>query len=310
MGIITLTLNPAFDIHCYTENFKPLHENLARVTSRDAGGKGINISRALWAADCDSLALVTLGEENRGDFEKALGASGVKYKAVAVEGRIRENITIHTANTAETRISFAGFSADDSLIDRYESLLDGENMKNTVLTVTGRNPSGVTVERVKTLLKKLKDRGAKIVIDSKSFTLNDIIDVSPFLIKPNEEEIGEYLGRPLEGVDDAVDFALDMRAKSVENVMVSLGAKGAVLVSADGAFLAVPPRINAVSTIGAGDSSVAGFIFAAERTESASERLRYAVAFGTAACLTEGTLPPRKEDIEKILSMVTLEKIK
>ena len=122
MSVITLTLNPAFDIHCFTETFKPFCENLASVTSRDAGGKGINISRALASIGCDSLALVTLGEENRGDFEKALEDACVRYKAVTVSGRIRENITLHTASSAETRISFAGFSADDGLIDEYEKI--------------------------------------------------------------------------------------------------------------------------------------------------------------------------------------------
>lgn len=309
MKIITLTLNPAFDIHCFVGDFKPYRENLARVTSRDAGGKGINISRALCAYGTDSLAIVTLGEENRGDFERSLCESGIKYKSVAVEGRIRENITIHTSDADETRISFSGFSADDSLIDEYEKILEAEISENTIVTLTGRDPSGVSIERVKALLRRLKNKGAKIVIDSKSFTLDDIIEVAPFLIKPNEEEIGEYLGRKLEGIDDAVEFAVNMRAKGVENVMVSLGERGAVLAATDGAFRAVPPSISAVSTIGAGDSAVAGFISAVEETTDGGERLRRAVAFGSAACLTDGTLPPRREDIINVFSEITVSKI-
>ena len=310
MNIITLTLNPAFDIHCFVDDFKPFRENLARVTSRDAGGKGVNISRALCSYGVESLALVTLGRENGTDFARSLEASGVNFKAVTVEGRIRENITVHTLGNDETRISFAGFNTDNSLICEYEKILDEMCMKNATVTLTGSNPSGVSVDCVKALLKKLKAKGARIVIDSKSFSLDDMIEVAPFLIKPNEEEISEYMKKPYENINDALTFALDMRAKGVENVMVSLGAKGALLAAEDGVFLCTPPKINAISTIGAGDSTIAGFISAAYITENGGERLRRAVAFGSAACLTEGTLPPRKEDIENILSTVKVEKIK
>ena len=111
MKIITLTLNPAFDIHCYTENFKPYHENLAKITDRDASGKGVNISRALKATGVDSLAFLVLGDENADSFERGLKADGLNYRAVTVSGRIRENITLHTEGADETRISFAGFRA-------------------------------------------------------------------------------------------------------------------------------------------------------------------------------------------------------
>ena len=111
MNIITITLNPAFDIHCHTEQFAPYHENLAKITARDAGGKGVNISRALAANSVPNTALVVLGEENAEDFRRSLSKSGVQTKEICVKGRIRENITLHTDHAPETRISFQGFPA-------------------------------------------------------------------------------------------------------------------------------------------------------------------------------------------------------
>ena len=124
MNIVTLTLNPAFDIHCYAQDFQPFHENLARITANDAGGKGVNISRALTECGVDNTALVVLGEENGDSFRRALTADSIPFREIAVAGRIRENITLHTNNAPETRISFAGFNANDGLIDRVQAELD------------------------------------------------------------------------------------------------------------------------------------------------------------------------------------------
>ena len=93
MKIITLTLNPAIDMHCYAENFEPFHENLAKITSTDAGGKGVNISRALTLNGVDNLALVVLGSENGKSFADSLKADGMELAEIYVDGRIRENIT-------------------------------------------------------------------------------------------------------------------------------------------------------------------------------------------------------------------------
>ena len=104
MNIITLTLNPAFDVHCFIKGFAPYHENLATITENDAGGKGVNISRALTSCGVENLALVVLGEENGESFTRSLEADGIIYRSISVKGRIRENITVHTDNAPETRI--------------------------------------------------------------------------------------------------------------------------------------------------------------------------------------------------------------
>ena len=306
MKIITLTLNPAFDIHCYAENFLPFHENLAEITDRQAGGKGVNISRALCVNGVQNLALVVLGEENADSFRKSLDGDKMTYREIEVKGRIRENITVHTNGADETRISFSGFDADASLLEKIEENLSDIDLADAFLTFTGRVPTGLSIAEVKAFLCRLKERGAKLVIDSRSFSLDDLIEIKPWLIKPNEEEIGEYLGRKISSFSQVSAAACELYKNGIENVMISLGEKGALLVCSDGIFEATPPDIKAVSTIGAGDSSIAGFLAASVRGLSCSDRLRTAVAYGTAACLTSGTNPPKPNDIEEILKLVTV----
>lgn len=307
MKIITLTLNPAFDLHCRADTLELYHENLATVTSRDAGGKGINISRALAQNGVESTALVVLGEENTADFRRALAADKLCVREIVVAGRIRENITVHTDGLPETRISFTDFEADATLLSRVEESLSVDS--ETVITLTGRLPHGVEIKDVKALLRRLQSAGARIVIDSRSFALADLVEARPWLIKPNEEEISTYLGRTLKSLEDALSAAQRLCDAGIENVMVSMGEKGACLACADGQFVATPPRIDAMSTIGAGDSAIAGFLAAIAKGMETPEALRLAVAYGTAACLGAGTRPPRAGDVAQIHARVDMRKI-
>ncbi len=306
MKIITLTLNPAFDIHCFTENFQPYHENLAMITAQEAGGKGVNISRALTANGIENTALIAMGMENASGFRQKLDADDIRYREIMVPGRIRENITLHTEGADETRISFPGFRADASLLEQTENMLNSLWEDECFVTFTGRIPDGLDMTWVKAFLLHLKGRGAKIVIDSRSFTYTDLSEVRPWLIKPNEEEISMYLKRPIHQFEEVVEAAGQMQREGIANVMISLGAKGALLVS-DGVTLTVtPPQVHAVSTIGAGDSSIAGFLAAAVHGKSPAERLRRAVSYGTAACLSSGTRPPLPDDVQRIYEECTV----
>ncbi|MBQ8311494.1 MAG: 1-phosphofructokinase family hexose kinase [Clostridia bacterium] len=304
MTIITLTLNPAFDVHCHVRDFKPYRENLATVISRDAGGKGVNISRALTKNGVDNTALVVLGEENAADFQRALAADGMTWREITVSGRIRENITVHTDTAEETRISFAGFETDTNLLERVRESLAEIDLSQCVLTLTGRIPDGLPMDDIKRFLVELHAHGTRIVIDSKSFSLDDLIECRPWLIKPNEDEIADYIGRENCTVAELTDTARGLYRAGVENVMISLGGKGAMLVCAEGLFVATPPTVEPLSTIGAGDSSIAGFLAAKKMGKDAAECLRTAVAYGTAACLTVGTKPPCAEDVTRILKEI------
>ena len=307
MKIITLTLNPAFDIHCYAKQFLAEHENLVKITANEAGGKGVNISRALCRNEVENLALVVLGEENGDAFQRALNADGITHRAVRVPGRIRENMTVHTEGANETRISFEGFCVDSSLLDWVKKELTNEIEEGSVVTFTGRVPDGLAMSDVKDFLRELEALGARIVIDSRSFSIEELLELKPLLIKPNQEEISMYLNRSVKSFDQVIEGAWEFYRKGIANVMVSLGERGALLVCGEGAFVATPPKIRALSTIGAGDSSIAGFLSAATRGENPKECLRCAVAFGTAACMTEGTRPPQKADVDSVYQQITIE---
>ncbi len=308
MNIITLTLNPAFDIHCYTESFAPYHENLADITSFDAGGKGVNISRALISLGVDNTALIVLGSENADTFKRALVADKIDHIAVETAGRIRENITLHTSGSPETRISFRGFEADPSLLSLVEEAIESSVCSDTVLTFTGSLPTGISASEAREMLLRMKKRGARIVIDSRSFTLDDISAVRPWLIKPNEEEISMYSSRKADSLNEAAIVAKELRESCADNVMISLGGAGAVLACEAGCFAANAPSVEVRSTIGAGDSSIGGFIAGASKGLSYAEMLKYAVCCGSAACMTEGTKPPKKENVEALLTKVNIQK--
>ncbi len=308
MKIITLTLSPAFDLHCRAKDFYAEHENLVFVSSREVGGKGVNISRALLANGIQNTAVVAVGEENGNDFCQALQKQGLTYQSIAVSGRIRENVTIHTDAGIETRISFSGFAADDGLTEDVMRVI-GEVDSDTVVTLTGRVPSGVSMNAVKAFVCRLQQQGARIVIDSKSFDIEDLIACRPWLVKPNGEEIAAYVGHEVETLEQAFEAAKALHGAGITYAMVTLGQAGACLACADGCFYAVPPHVKVRSTIGAGDSSIAGFLAGACYGLCASELLQTAVAFGSAACLTDGTQPPQADDVRSLLKSVTVQSI-
>lgn len=307
MKIYTLTLSPAYDVHAVAEKILACHENLATVSSRQAGGKGVNISRALQHYDVPNTAVVVLGSQNSAEFEQSLAQHQLNCHLIKQEGRIRENLTIHCANEPETRISFTGFSVSEQILKDIKQKICAD--PDTVVTFTGRVPEGMSMAAVKAFLTALQAQGAKIVLDSRSFTLEDILEVRPWLIKPNKEEIAMFFRCPVETMEAALEKAKVFAGYGVENAMISLGEEGALLIVAGRTYIAKPPVIDAISTIGAGDSSIAGFLAAAKQGKCAEECLRTAVAFGTAACLTEGTLPPRKEDIDRILEQVVITEV-
>lgn len=309
MKIITLTLSPAYDTHCSVDCFKPYHENIAAIDCIEAGGKGVNLSRALTFNNIDNLALIVVGNENGEVFTRRLQSDGLNFKTITTQGRIRENITLHSNNgKEETRICFNGFSLNEDILTKITDDM-GTVDENTIITMTGSIPKGITVRMVCDFLTPFKEKGSKIVIDSRSFTFADLAYFKPWLCKPNVDEAALYTGIPVNGVNDGVKAATKMRAVGIENLLLSLGKDGAVLANAEGVFHASAPRIKALSTIGAGDSMIAGFIGAFANGLSTKDCLKQAVSFGCAACLEQGTRPPNPKNVEILKNQITIEKL-
>ena len=309
--IITLTLSPAFDLHCSCADFRAHHENLAHITSYNAGGKGVNISAALTQNGTPNLAIVVLGRENAAEFERCLNDSRIVYRPIYRDGRIRENITLHDEKNRETRISFKGFSADNGLLEDVSSILNEYiGQDELILTLTGRVPDEIDRESLIQWLLDLQARGVKLVIDSKSLTREHLLTIKPWLIKPNEEELAIYAKKATASPYAlAISEAKAFYGGGISFAMVSLGADGALLASDEGICSASAPRIDPVSTVGAGDSAIAGFLSAYAQKKSASECLTHAIAFGSAACLTTGTNPPLPEDVARLKNLVKITKL-
>lgn len=308
MKILTITLNPAFDVHLSVENFRVGAENYANSRTRQAGGKGVNISRALAANGIENTAFVLLCEDGADEFGRRLNSDGVKFIYGLADGAIRENMTIHSGSS-ETRISLEGSGITDADVSRLFGRAEEASDDDTVIAFAGRLPQGLDREAILSALRHISASGIKLAVDSNSLSSEDIIKIKPWLIKPNENELSALIGKTLSGIGEISLAAEELCGKGIGNIIASLGAKGAILVGEDGNFFAQPPKINVRSTIGAGDSTLAGFITAKSQGKSGETALACAVAWGSAKCLREGTLPPKPEDIAEILPQIKTEKL-
>jgi len=306
--IKTVTLNPAFDLHYYMEQFEAKKENYVQSILCDAGGKGVNISRALSVNGTYNTAYLILGEENGAAFEAQLRRDGLNFVPLYTEGRIRENITLHPKGDKETRISLDTFSVSPAMLDRMDEALYQGTGEGCLLAFAGRLPRGIEKEQAIRFLKAQIAAGAKVIVDSNSLTPKDLQEIRPWFIKPNEQEIAAFLGRSVENPTDAAYAAKELVQKGVaEEVMISLGGDGAVWSNGERMLILNVPKLeHPMSTIGAGDSTLAGLLAATAKGADCKEALCNAVAYGTAACMTPGTMPPRPEDVAAVLSQVTV----
>ena len=306
--IKTVTLNPAFDLHYYMEQFEAKKENYVQSILCDAGGKGVNISRALIVNGTYNTAYIILGEENGAAFEAQLRRDKLNFVPLYTEGRIRENITLHPKGEKETRISLDTFSVPANMLKRMDEALHQGTTEGCLLAFAGRLPRGIDKNQAIDFLKAQIAAGAKVIVDSNSLSPEDLQQIRPWFIKPNEQEITAFLGRSVENTTDAAYAAKELVEKGVaEEVMISLGGDGAVWSNGKKMLvLNIPKLEHPASTIGAGDSTLAGLLAATARGADCKEALCNAVAYGTAACMTPGTLPPRPEDVAEVLAKVTV----
>ena len=309
--IKTVTLNPAFDLHYYMESFEAKRENYVQNVICDAGGKGVNISRALTVNGTYNTAYLILGDENGAAFEAQLRRDGLNFVSLYTEGRVRENVTLHPAGDKETRISLDTFSVSPIMLERMGEALHQGNADGCLLAFAGRLPRGIDKSAAIAFLKAQIERGDKVIVDSNSLTPEDLQQIRPWFIKPNEQEIEAFLGRSVKDPEDAARAAKELVQKGVaEEVMISLGGDGAVWSNGERMLILTVPKLeHPVSTIGAGDSTLAGLLAATAKGADAKEALCNAVAYGTAACMTAGTLPPRPEDVASVLAKVCVTEI-
>lgn len=305
--IITITLNPALDNHYNVPAFIPFGENYIKNSICSAGGKGVNVSRVLKVLGVENTAIIVIGVENADKFEPYLKRAKMDYLPIYTLGSVRENITIHAEGKDDTRISLDDFSITDDVLKKAFNAVDCTD--GDIVIFAGRIPNGASKKQIIEYLKVIKSKGALLAVDSNSFNIDEIVEISPWLIKPNEHELGALADITVVDEKCAIKAAEKLNSLGVTNVIASLGKLGAVFCSEDAKLFVKVPKITPLSTVGAGDSTLAGFVAEYLNSGDLKESMKNACACGTAACLVEGTEPPIKDDIIKIKQNIVIEQI-
>jgi 1-phosphofructokinase len=303
--VVTVTANPSLDRTITLDAaLRPGEVQAAASSREDAGGKGINVARVVAAAGVETLAVLPLAEDD--PFAAALHASQVPSRRVQVVGHVRANITITDPDGVTTKLNLPGATLSPAdVAELIRSVVDASEAANW-LVLAGSLPPGAGDRLYVDITRAVRARwGAaspRIAVDTSGAALRAVVDeASPDLIKPNDEELAELAGVALEaGADLAAAVLPVARAlvpAKVAAALVTLGADGAVLVNADGAWQATPPRIRVVSTVGAGDSSLAGYVLADVDGDDPAGRLRRSVMYGAAAASLPGTQAPTPDDL-------------
>jgi 6-phosphofructokinase 2 len=307
--IYTVTLNPALDRTLHVESLLPGQSNRIRTEARFAGGKGIDVSRALREMGSDNVALGLVGGFDGKELEGRLLLAGVACRFTRIANETRTNVIIQDeTNGTETALLARGPEVQPSeLMDFLDGLEKSPDMG--FLVISGSLPPGLTPEVYSRMIAIGNERGARVVLDTAGEALRQAIRARPSVIKPNRQELAGLAGRELSDTNSIIAYA-EKLLESVETVLVSLGPDGIAMVTRRRVVLARPPKVSVKSTVGAGDCAVAGFVHGLAIGEKETDALRRAVAAGTAATLNEGTGLCRCTDIDAILPQVALEEVR
>ncbi|MFC7962622.1 1-phosphofructokinase family hexose kinase [Rhodococcoides kroppenstedtii] len=307
--ILTLTANPSMDRTVTLDaalQRGAVHR--ATTTTTDPGGKGVNVARVLTAAGrpCTALLPGTGSDPLLG----ALGALGVRYHAVPTTGLARTNLTVSEPDGTTTKINEPGTALAPETVAGLTASVRELAQRAQWVVLSGSVPPGVDAGWYGDLVAAVRETSARVAVDTSDAPLLALAAgfprTAPDLIKPNAEELGQLTGRDGEVLEHAaaqgdpmptVEAARILVDRGVGAVLATLGASGAVLVTATGAWFATPPPITPRSTVGAGDSSLAGYVLADLDGADGAGRLARAVAYGSAAAALPGTRLPTPTDV-------------
>ena len=307
--IVTVSLCPAIDSTIYIDHLTSNLPNIVLNEIKESAGKGINLSRALKNLGIDTIPVVLLGKENMEAYLKGLEHDDFELETIVNSGATRENITIATNDSEFYKLDRSGFVADEDAITGVNRVLRRYSLRNALIVFSGRLPDGVSFEDFAVLCKTADAGNAKIAIDSASLTLEQIISLKPWLIKPNLDEFCKLTGRTAMSELDIAKKSHEIMRLGVENVAVSLGERGLVFSCASGSYLAVVPKVEVRSPVGAGDCALAGFVYAAQNAFKGDEACRLAAALGTAKCMVPGSAPPKSSDLQAVIPHVSVTKL-
>ncbi|SIR35412.1 fructose-1-phosphate kinase [Aeromonas sp. RU39B] len=278
MKIATITLNPALDLTARLSALEPGEVNLVEQASLRAAGKGINVAMVLKDLGCDVTVTGWLGEGNQSAFVELFERKGLQDAFVRVHGETRINVKIAETSGRVTDLNLPGLTVDQKARESLLATLDKLCLDHDWFVLAGSLPKGVEPEFTRELIVRLKASGKKVIFDCSGAALRAGLEAGPTLVKPNREELGQWAGRAIETDADQADCAARLRGQGVELVVISDGSRGLLWFSKEGTLRAVPPRMQVVSTVGAGDSLVAGLVYGLAQGLTKEETVRLATA--------------------------------
>ena len=315
--IVTVTLNPSIDRTAGLSG--PLNRGrVNRLGSCDevAAGKGVNISRVLHGAGADTCATVPAHCED--PLVIGLQNDDIPHLAVPIRAATRTNLTLTEPDGTTTKINEPGAHLSPDELAAIEQAVVTKAHEATWVVLSGSLPPGAPAAWYATMIERLHEAGVKVAVDTSDEPLHELAtrlpEAAPDLIKPNSVELGQLCGadgKALETAADHGDFntvvSAARRLHGIENVLVTLGGAGALLVTEHDAWHARFEPVEVRSTVGAGDSSLAGFLLAHTRGDQPETWLRTAVAWGTAAAALPGSTMPTPAQADAIdVSLVHL----
>ncbi|RKZ28317.1 1-phosphofructokinase [bacterium] len=307
--IYTITLNPALDRTIYVEHLLERESIKVLREERYAGGKGIDVSRVIAQLGGESIAIAFLGGYAGKEMEGRLLNEGVAGHFIWTKGETRINVIAHCIQTGrEIRFNFPGPTIQPQELSELVNICRNLSPKPTFAVISGSVPQGVNPVIYENLILTFESQGARVILDTYGEPLKKGLLATPFMIKPNRKELSELVGTEIETIDDAISSGKEI-LKYTQVIAVSLGREGLLGITHGGIYLATPPEVEAVNTVGAGDSTVAAMVIALEKQLPLDEVFRYGAAAGTASTLTEGTATVNVRDFKKILAQTKIKRI-
>jgi 1-phosphofructokinase family hexose kinase len=304
--IITLTINPAVDRTVSVD--KLVFEDRAYILSRteSAGGRGINASQVLHAFGAKTIALLTSGGAAGERIEKSLAGMHFPFEVVRAKLESRTNFTISDKQGLTIKLNEVGSPLEPKELNEIRQLVEARIPKAHWLMICGSIPPGVPSHFYCEIIELAKRHGVKTLVDTDGDALLHSLEAKPTIITPNQHEAERLLGRALITRNHFLEALDRIKSMGSELVILSLGGRGAMGSSPEGTFEALPPHIDVVCPIGAGDAMAAAFAWSMEKKKSFPDALRWGVAAGTAKARLPGLTFPSFEQTRTIYKQVEL----
>jgi 1-phosphofructokinase len=294
--IVTLTLNPSVDRTVEVETLARGEVMRAQGVRVDPGGKGINVSRALATHGRPTRAVVTVGGAEGEHLVALLRDTGIEIVPVRIHGAIRSNITVVEPDGTTTKFNEPGAELSEDELNAVFAAVKDAVQSAEWLVASGSLPPGTPAGVYADLVRSLAESGTCVAVDTSGPALEAVLAAGPTLVKPNRDELAAAIGRAMVTIADVVDGASRLRDRGAGAVLASLGADGAVLVDDNGAIHGRTPAVPPLSSVGAGDAMLAGFLAGGGK---GAEALIEGLAWGAAAVLQPGSGMPSPDDIDR-----------